>query len=702
MALVPGSGAVIRPIFNEETLGVDSVVVEKGGSGYSEINPPKLRIGNCGNPVRDAVLKPVITNGRITGVIVLDSGEGYDPLRVNLIPRVPEEATEVPVPAKAQPILKDDGSLEYIKVTQPGDNHFYDVDVEILGGEGSGAEARAVSKSVTGLVLLNPGRNYETAPFISISGGNGRGATGVADIDNRGIVSPNIEVSNPGQFYLKAPYVLLVGGGGRGAKAKAVVDQGEIVDIELIDPGSNYTSPPKVVFARNVKVKRKSRNRQSYNPEIYNISGITKNIGRADSNIYLSTTAPFPGSGVILLQKELIRYTGKDSNRLTGCTRGLNFRYDQRIVLDDLQDDESGVTSYEFNVGDRIVRLTESADNKIAVVYDWNPSTKELFVVFKVDELAFIDAGAPGEKTNVVFDAGVSDTTDSGDLPHILVDDEFGVVYKLTTPLSTLTGFSFQDTEEFDGLGNGLPDLFNDSTGFEDQINLDGGVPSTLYGIEETQGGQNTTLFVVGDKIKDSSLPFKIAQIQDAGALDEGVDHLATLTLQMDTSNPDYYNSVDYTVGEVVTGTNSQVQATVKSWDPINKILVLEDVVPYDTGSIEDGIIYEFSQNSTVIEVRINSVGYNYTSVPTVTISDTGTFQATATATITADQVTSIAVTNGGYGYSTKPTVTITNGGGQDAIAEAILGGEKLQGQNGALWKIKTLNYDVQVRNDNF
>lgn len=74
-----------------------------------------------------------------------------------------------------------------------------------------------------------------------------------------------------------------------------------------------------------------------------------------------------------------------------------------------------------------------------------------------------------------------------------------------------MTGFAFEDTAEFDGDGNGLPDLVNTGTTFENQISLDGGIPSTLYGIEETQGGQNTTLFVPGDQIKDSSQPFKIA-----------------------------------------------------------------------------------------------------------------------------------------------------------------------------------------------
>lgn len=67
-----------------------------------------------------------------------------------------------------------------------------------------------------------------------------------------------------------------------------------------------------------------------------------------------------------MLEKEIIRYTGKDSNRLTGCTRGINFRYDQRVVLDTFQNDpDTGISAYKFEVGDRIIRVQENAVIKL-------------------------------------------------------------------------------------------------------------------------------------------------------------------------------------------------------------------------------------------------------------------------------------------------------------------------------------------------
>jgi hypothetical protein len=700
MATVPGSGAVIVPVFNDN-FGVDSVIIKSSGSGYSSTRPPVLTIKNCGQPIRDAILKPIIDDGKLVSVQVLDPGEGYDPLRIEFNSQLPEGAEELPDPASAEVILKDDGSVDYVKMLKSGDKQFYDVEASIVGGEGNGAQVKAVSKAVTGLLVLNEGSGYEEPPFLSITGGGGRGARGVADIDRTSIISPDFTISDPGQFYLKAPYVLLVGGGGIGAKARAVINQGSIEDIILEDPGRGYTNPPRVVFARNVKLKKVSRNRQSYNSEYYAFAGLTKDVGRADTNIYVSTTNSFTGSGVILLGTELIRYTGKDENRLTGCTRGINLRYDQRVVVDSTQDDpDTGITGYNFNIGDRIVRTTENAGSKIAIVYDWRPETKELFIIFQVDELAFIDAGLPGEKTNVVFDAGVSDSSGTFDLPHIIIDQEGSLIYKLTDPVSIELDVAFEDTAEFDGDGNGLPDLINTNTDYEDQTSLDGGIPSSLYGIEETQGGQNTTLFQVGDRVKDSSTPFKTATVSDASNLNEGLDHFAYLTIKMDNRNPSVNNGISFVVGETVTGNNSQVQGIVESWNSDTLTLVVKSIVPYDTGDPDIGFIYEFSDSGTITDIRIISGGNNYTSSPTIEFEDNGILTAVATTDLLADQVNTITITDGGYGYEQAPEIAFTGGGGSGAIAQAILGGELLLGQNGATWRILSIEYNTLFRND--
>ena len=103
----------------------------------------------------------------------------------------------------------------------------------------------------------------------------------------------------------------------------------------------------------------------------------------------------------------------------------------------------------------------------------------------------------------------------------------------LTDPLGTLQDRTFEDDDENSGAGDGIADLINTGTDFENQISLDGGIYNSLYGIEETQGGTNTTLFQVGDNIKDGSIPIQFATITSAGGLSDGIEHTATANIYL-------------------------------------------------------------------------------------------------------------------------------------------------------------------------
>ena len=279
-------------------------------------------------------------------------------------------------------------------------------------------------------------------------------------------------------------------------------------------------------------------------------------------------------------------------------------------------------------------------------------------------------------------------------------------------PLGTLQDRAFEDDDENDGAGDGIADLVNTGTDYENQINLDGGIYNSLYGIEETQGGQNTTLFQVGDSIKDASVPFKYANIATAGGLSDGVEHTATAQIYVDLNSG---NGQNYSTNEVVTGDISGVRGTVVSWDVNTGLLIVQDIIPYNTNNINVGIagyLYEFSSNSTIVDFNIQSAGTNYTETPTVVIENTGDIQATATVNMTTagDQVDSLTITNGGYGipqtvdgtYNIHPTVTFTNGvgdtTGSGAVAQAIMGGEKIDGNAGASYRIKRIEYSTIVR----
>lgn len=78
MAIPPGSGAIIQANF-DSNYGIASFSVSNGGSGYSQSNPPKLTIANVSEPTVAGVFVPIIVNGSITGVRVIESGSGYVP-----------------------------------------------------------------------------------------------------------------------------------------------------------------------------------------------------------------------------------------------------------------------------------------------------------------------------------------------------------------------------------------------------------------------------------------------------------------------------------------------------------------------------------------------------------------------------------------------------------------------------------------------
>ena len=554
---VPGSGAQIVPMFNS-VYGVREVYVTASGSGYDANDPPRLRIGNCGTPIREAVLRPVIAGvaGEIIAVEVLDPGEGYDPLRLKI------EDENSNGHATGNVYLKDDGGIDFIQMTGFGDNYF-DASAVIEGGGGSGAELVPITGLLTGLSIQQQGRNYtEEDVNIIISGGGGQGATGVASVNQFGEVS-SISLTNAGEFFETPPLIQIIGGGGSGASAEAFIDLGVITNIDLISGGGGYQGTPSVIFTRDTDLIRTARNRQSLNSVLYNLSGILTNVDSNDTTVHIETTDPYPGSGKFLVGREVIRYTGKTPTSFTGCDRGVNFRFDQKVILDNLQDDaNTGLTQYQFSVTDKVRRVIESSNNRVAIVYDWDPVQRALYLTFQVDELAFIDGGRSNEKSQIIaFVGGTSGSSGTGVAPHVLLESEGDNIVTFTgPPLGAILNRKFEDDDELNGVGDGIIDLVNTGTEYENQINLDGGIASSKYGIEETLGGQNTTLFQVGDQIYDGNATPLTATIQAAGELGDGDTHISTATIVITYNTTTLFN-----IGEVVEGLTSGLTATTTS-----------------------------------------------------------------------------------------------------------------------------------------
>ena len=76
------------------------------------------------------------------------------------------------------------------------------------------------------------------------------------------------------------------------------------------------------------------------NSDIRYLTGLVKNVITSDTNIYVDDTSA--GSGSFIINKETVSYT-KTSGKFTGLTRGTNFNYDQRVIVDNSQLDDDKI-----------------------------------------------------------------------------------------------------------------------------------------------------------------------------------------------------------------------------------------------------------------------------------------------------------------------------------------------------------------------
>jgi phage tail sheath protein FI len=192
--------------------------------------------------MKNAVVTPT---GGISTIDIINGGYGYNSLET------PPAVT-----------VYTEGLIGSITVTHGGSGYTSTPTVNITGGDGAGfiGEANLVNGSVVSVTIITPGYNY-TDPVVSISGGNGTGATATATTksvqENGGVPATAeavlsgggitaISLSSGGSGYTSAPTVNIVsanGDQGHGATATATLSGSGINSITVSSGGSNYSSP---------------------------------------------------------------------------------------------------------------------------------------------------------------------------------------------------------------------------------------------------------------------------------------------------------------------------------------------------------------------------------------------------------------------------------------------------------------------------
>jgi FtsP/CotA-like multicopper oxidase with cupredoxin domain len=137
------------------------------------------------------------------------------------------------------------GPLTGVEVTDGGSGYTSAPGVTITGGDGTGATGTAQISGVTAISLDNGGAGYTSPPAVSITG-DGTGATATATIAGGPVITVTVNAGGTG--YTTPPTVTFTGGGGTGATATANLVGDAVSTVTVDTGGSGYTSPPAVSF----------------------------------------------------------------------------------------------------------------------------------------------------------------------------------------------------------------------------------------------------------------------------------------------------------------------------------------------------------------------------------------------------------------------------------------------------------------------
>lgn len=246
----------------------DGTQILAGGSGY--ITPVAEIVGGGGEGAQ-IILDH--TDGEITQATITEVGSGYTSVPTIVVTdSTPGGGTGANIRAVLQGV-----PIESITLTNGGSN-YTNPSVTITGGNGAGATAEAivetgvidsikllggvrevtVVKSGSGYIdppevvigtavdrieVLAGGSGYTMPPVVTLTGGGGSGAEGIAVIS--GSIT-SVTITNGGDGYVTAPNVTITGGGGEGATATATILNGAVDTITIVTEGSGYTSNPTV------------------------------------------------------------------------------------------------------------------------------------------------------------------------------------------------------------------------------------------------------------------------------------------------------------------------------------------------------------------------------------------------------------------------------------------------------------------------
>ena len=141
--VIPGSGAVFTPNFDAE-YRVTSFTIHDGGTGYASTDPPKIEILGTKTPLEEGSFYPIIANGKITQIAVLNSGRGYFPVEGTTDTKVGIVTTEY-VESSLKVTKFDSNNNPYVSVAST-ESH---VVMHVTSGKGSAIFENGINRTIS-------------------------------------------------------------------------------------------------------------------------------------------------------------------------------------------------------------------------------------------------------------------------------------------------------------------------------------------------------------------------------------------------------------------------------------------------------------------------------------------------------------------------------------------------------------------------
>jgi hypothetical protein len=260
------------------------------------------------------------------------------------------------------------------------------------------ASAQIFNGGVRTITVTNRGSGYTTVPRVAISSppAGGLTATGIATmisgiVDCEGLLSDKVQgvqITNSGYGYTVAPYVSIVGGGGNGATATAEIADGVVGIITITNGGSGYAEPPPVLIEGLLSEDGRPASAIAY----INNAGTVTSIRINDTGKgYISTPSiiigppPFSGIGTFIFNEVV---TGSISGN-TGRVNSWN------AVTNELK--VSNLTG-SFSIGEDIVGSESGAIRSLRLIDEFNttdPYAENDTIEYEADSILDFSEGNP-------------------------------------------------------------------------------------------------------------------------------------------------------------------------------------------------------------------------------------------------------------------------------------------------------------------